>query len=230
VLLVTPAPLTITANDAGMVQGAAVPPLSASYSGFANGDSPASLAVQPTVSTPATSLSPAGAYPIAAGGARSPNYAINYGDGVLVVTPAPVRVSGVSIQKMRLGKGGKPARVIVLQFSGALNTGDAEYLGNYSLATDATGHGHRSKVVALSRANYNPIGNTVTLVTRKPLASSQLPRLTIYTAGLLDTLGRSVDGDGDGQPGGNCVSTLRKQTSIGVDRPASRGELISEDQ
>jgi hypothetical protein len=108
-----------------MVQGAAVPPLSASYSGFVNGDSPASLAVQPTVSTPATSLSPAGAYPIAVGGASSPNYAINYGDGVLVVAPAPVRVSSVAFQKMRLGKSRKTTRVIVLQFSGALNTGDA---------------------------------------------------------------------------------------------------------
>ena len=68
-LFITPAPLTITANNAGMSQGAAVPPLSVSYNGFVNGDSPASLATQPTITTPATSLSPAGAYPIVAGGA-----------------------------------------------------------------------------------------------------------------------------------------------------------------
>jgi hypothetical protein len=53
--------------------------------------------------------------------------------------------------------------------------------------------------------------------------------VTINTAGLLDTLGRPVDGDDDGQPGGNFVTTLRKSTSIGVDRPASRGEFTNED-
>jgi hypothetical protein len=236
-ILVTPAPLTITANNATMVQGATVPPLSASYSGFVNGDSPARLAAQPTVSTPATQLSPAGAYPIVVGGANSPNYAISYGDGVLMVTPAPVvvppapvvvssggnvlvippapvvvsgttRVSGVSIQKMRLGR--KPTRVVVLQFSGALNTGDAQYLGNYSLATAPTGKRQRSKPVALSQADYNPAGNTVTLVTRTPLVSRSPLNLTIVAAELLDSAGRPVDGDGDGQPGGNFVTTLRK--------------------
>ena len=43
-LSITPASLTITANNAGMMQGTEVPPLSVSYSGFVNGDSPASLA------------------------------------------------------------------------------------------------------------------------------------------------------------------------------------------
>ena len=103
-LLITPAPLTITANNASMFQGAAVPPLSVSYSGFVNGDSHASLSRQPTVTTPATTHSPAGAYPIVAGGASSPNYAIRYANGVLVINPAPVRVLSVSVQAVRLNR------------------------------------------------------------------------------------------------------------------------------
>ena len=134
-LSVTPAPLFITANNAGMTQGTAVPPLSVSYSGFVNGDSAASLATQPTLATPASPLSPAGAYPILAGGASSPDYAINYASGVLIVTPAPVRILNVSIQAVRLGKTRKTTQVIVLQFSGSLNAADAQSLGNYSLAT-----------------------------------------------------------------------------------------------
>ena len=125
-LSLNPAPLTITANNAGMIQGTAVPPLSVNYNGFVNGDSPANLATQPTVTTPATPFSPAGAYPIVAGGASSPNYAINYASGVLVVTPAPVRVLSVSIQAVRLGKTKKTTQVIVLQFSGSLNAGGAQ--------------------------------------------------------------------------------------------------------
>ncbi len=57
-----------------------------------------------TPTTPATPLSLAGTYPIVAGGASSPNYAINYANGILVVSPAPVRVLKVSTEAVRLGK------------------------------------------------------------------------------------------------------------------------------
>ena len=126
-LSITPASLTITANNAGMMQGTEVPPLSVSYSGFVNGDSPASLTTQPMVTTPASPFSPAGAYSIVAGGASAPNYAISYASGVLIVTPAPVRVLSVSIQAVRLGKSKKTTQVIVLQFSGSLNAGGSEH-------------------------------------------------------------------------------------------------------
>jgi hypothetical protein len=209
-LLITPAPLTITANSASMFQGTTVPPLSVSYSGFVNGDSPASLVTKPTVATPATPLSPAGYYPIVAGSAKSPNYAINYASGVLVVTPAPVRVLSVSIQAVRLGKTKKTTQVIVLQFSGALNAGDAQSINTFSLATIPSNKKQKSKAVALSQATYSPANNTVRLVTRSALVLNPPLKLTINAAGLLDSLGRSLDGNHDGQPGGNCVVTLSK--------------------
>src|SRR5262249_6084021 len=56
-LTVTAATLTIAANDATKVYGAANPALTVSYSGFVNGDTAASLATPPTVSTTATSAS-----------------------------------------------------------------------------------------------------------------------------------------------------------------------------
>ncbi len=209
-LLVTPASLTITANNTSMYQGEAVPPLSVSYSGFVNGDCSASLVRQPTVTTPVTAISPAGAYPIVPGGASSPNYAIAYASGVLVVTPAPVRVVSVSIQAVRLGKTKKTTQVIVIQFSGALDPGDAQSLGNYSLATIPSNKKQKSKAVALSQATYNPANNTVRLVTRSALVLNPPLKLTLLAAGLLDSLGRLLDGDDNGQPGGNSVVTLSK--------------------
>ena len=53
-LTVTPAPLTITANNQTKAYGAAVPALTASYTGFVNGDTSASLTTQPTLTTTAT--------------------------------------------------------------------------------------------------------------------------------------------------------------------------------
>jgi arginine exporter protein ArgO len=82
------APLTITANNASKVHGAALPALTASYSGFVNGDTPASLTKPVTLGTTATTNSPVGLYTITASSAVSPNYAITYVAGTLTITPS----------------------------------------------------------------------------------------------------------------------------------------------
>ncbi len=88
-LTVTPATLTVTANNQTKAFYAALPPLTATYSGFVNGESAASLTTQATLSTSATASSPAGNYPITAAGASDPNYSITYVNGTLTVTPRP---------------------------------------------------------------------------------------------------------------------------------------------
>jgi hypothetical protein len=91
-LTVNPAALTITADNQFMVYGAPLPPLTASYSGFVNGDTPASLTTAPALSTTATATSPPGTYAITVGGAVDPNYTISYASGTLTIAPAPVTV------------------------------------------------------------------------------------------------------------------------------------------
>jgi hypothetical protein len=94
-LTVSKAPLTITADNKTMRRGSPVPPLTASYSGFVNGDTPANLTTPASLTTTATSRSPQGKYPIVVSGATSPDYAITFVNGVLTVTwrgfltPAP---------------------------------------------------------------------------------------------------------------------------------------------
>ena len=77
------------------VYGAALPALTASYTGLAAGDTAASLTTPPTLSTTATASSPvvAGRYPITASGAVDPNYEISYAPGTLTVTPATPTLS-----------------------------------------------------------------------------------------------------------------------------------------
>ena len=67
--VVTPASLTITANNQFRAYGQSNPPLTADYQGFVNGDTPASLTAPLTVSTPAVPASFAGSYPILVAGA-----------------------------------------------------------------------------------------------------------------------------------------------------------------
>jgi hypothetical protein len=87
-LTVTPAPLTVTANDASRPEGLPNPPFSATFSGFVLGEGPGVLGGTLGFTTPATPASPVGTYPIVPTGLTAANYVIAFVDGVLTVTPA----------------------------------------------------------------------------------------------------------------------------------------------
>ena len=87
-LTIAPAPLTIKADDKSRPAGQPNPPLTATYTGFVNGDTVASLDSPVVLSTTANSTSPAGSYPITASGAADANYTITFVNGTLTVTSA----------------------------------------------------------------------------------------------------------------------------------------------
>ena len=68
-------------------------PLTATFEGFTNGDTPTSLTTQPTLSTTATVGSPVGTYPIIASAAVDADYTISYVVGTLTITPAPLTIT-----------------------------------------------------------------------------------------------------------------------------------------
>src|SRR5271157_2519696 len=89
----TPAPLVITASSGSMTYGGTAPTITPGYSGFVNGDTPASLTTPPTCSTTATSHSPVGSYPSSCSGAVNSNYAISYVNGTVTVTAVPLTIT-----------------------------------------------------------------------------------------------------------------------------------------
>jgi sugar lactone lactonase YvrE len=90
-ITVTPAPLTVTANNTSRAVGAANPAFTASYSGFVNGETTAVLSGAPSLTTTATTSSPAGLYPITAavGTLAAANYNFTFVNGTLSVVAAP---------------------------------------------------------------------------------------------------------------------------------------------
>ena len=80
------AALTISADAKTRAFGAPNPPLTASYSGFVNGDTPASLDAPPVLNTTATIASPPGRYPITAVGAADANYTMTLIPATLTIT------------------------------------------------------------------------------------------------------------------------------------------------
>ncbi len=90
------APLTITAASPSITYGDAVPTMSASYSGFVNGDGIASLSTAPSCVTTYTQGLPVGSYATSCSGAVDSNYTIGYVPGTLTVSPAPLTITASS--------------------------------------------------------------------------------------------------------------------------------------
>jgi hypothetical protein len=157
-LIVIPATLTVTSNQT-KVYGAAMPVLTATYSGFVNGDGPAELSGAPSLSTPATSSSGVGAYVITVGPGTlsAANYTFTFVDGVLTVTPAQLTVTADAATRIY----GQANPVFTDTITGFVN-GDTSSVvsGSASLTTPATissGVGTytiTAKPGTLSAANY----------------------------------------------------------------------------
>jgi YVTN family beta-propeller protein len=90
--------LTITASSSSSTYGSSVSAPTASYSGFQNGDTPASLTTQPVCSTTVSGSTTVGVYAGAdsCSGAVNPNYAIAYVGGTASITPAALVVTASS--------------------------------------------------------------------------------------------------------------------------------------
>ena len=221
-LAVTPAPLTIAADDETMTSGATVPALAASYSGFVNGDTAASLQTPVILSTDATPASPAGDYAIHPVGATSRNYSITFLDGTLAVTAPPVAAKiapPVAVQAVTLSTNRRRlVTSVVLTFSGSLDPGSARRTANYRLATAGKGGSYVAKnarSIKIKAAAYDATSDTVTLTPAAPFSLGKPVQLRVNGSadgGLDDAAGRPIDGDRDGRPGGDFVAVLDKAT------------------
>jgi sugar lactone lactonase YvrE len=195
-VVVAPAPLTITADDKTWNVGDRFPILTASFSGFENGDSAANLTAPPMLTTAAGLASGPGRYPITVSGAMSPNYKIAFADGTLTVTlptaPPPDTGSGGS------GSGGsgsgetgvvvsgqppqatgivttlaskKGLAAFTLGFSQALDQHSAINPGLYHVlaAVKKRGMTLYTKPVAIQSITYDAVAHAVTINLAKPV-------------------------------------------------------------
>jgi hypothetical protein len=116
---VNPDTLKITASSASLTYGGTVPTITASYSGFKHGDTPASLSTAPTCGTTATSTSPVSGSPYVTtcSGALDANYTISYVNGTLTVKPAALKITASSASATY----GDAVPVVTASYSGFVN-------------------------------------------------------------------------------------------------------------
>jgi len=132
--------------------------------------------------------------------------------------PAPVMVSSVSTPTMTIKVGsGKKAKskketVLQIQFSGTIVAGVLN-LNAYTVKSGKTKKSVTTynKNVRLSSVSYNSTSHVVTIYPASSLNLSLPEQLQITSALLTDAYGRALDGNHDGQPGGNFVATFSKK-------------------
>jgi hypothetical protein len=131
-------------------------------------------------------------------------------------TDLPPLVTMLSVQPVTNRKH-LVTRIIVL-FSGDLNAGEATSPAIYRLATagkKGSFTAKNSRVIKLKSAVYNPANDSVTLAPRTPFALTKPVQLQVNGGVLEDRWGRLIDGNDDGQPGGNAVAVL-KRTGVAI--------------
>ena len=195
-LTVTPVSLTIAADGKIKVYGASLPLLTASYTGFVDGDTAASLTTKPTITSAATATSHTGTYGIVASGAVDPDYVMNYLGGTLSVFPATVTVMadtktktyGAALPTLTytvMGLIGSDTLITPPTLSTSATA--ASHVGTYSIAP------RRAAVSSDYAISYQggmlfvtPATLTITADNKSKICGAALPALTVSYAGLVN--------------------------------------------
>ncbi|MGO9203756.1 MAG: MBG domain-containing protein [Limisphaerales bacterium] len=197
-LTVNKAALTITGTNASKVYGAALPALTASYSGFVNGDTASSLTTPPALATTATAASPAGSYSITASGAASSNYTISYASGTLSVNPAALTITAANASKVY----GAALPALTASYTGFVNGDTASSLttppaltttataaspvGSYSISASGAASSNYTISYASGTLTVNPAALTITAANANKVYGAALPALTASYSGLVN--------------------------------------------
>ena len=180
-LTVNTALLTVTADDQTKVYGTANPTLTATITGYVNGENSSVLTGSADVSTAATATSPVGNHTITAaiGTLSGANYAFSLANGTLTITPASLTASATVANKVY--DGDNSATIATRSLTGIIGSEDVTLTGGTATFDDANvGNGKAVAVIGMvlsgaDMANYSLASgnaNTTADVTAASLTGS----------------------------------------------------------
>jgi uncharacterized protein YjdB len=129
------------------------------------------------------------------------------------LAPAPPPLVTIHSVSLEFNKAHKVTEVLIV-FSGAVNTAEAQSSKTYSLTTagkNGSFTGKTAKVIKIRSASYLAASDTVTLTPNAPFALAKPVQLVIDgkpPLGLKDRFGRFIDGADNGRAGSNGVVIL----------------------
>lgn len=130
---VTPAPLSIIADDINRTYGSGSPAFTASYEYLVAGDQPSDLSGTLSFATSATAASPVGTYAVTPQGLSSGNYTITFVGGTLTIDRAHLTITADDLSKVY----GDPNPTLTASYSGFVNGDDQSVVRNVNLGSDA---------------------------------------------------------------------------------------------
>ncbi|WP_186758759.1 MBG domain-containing protein, partial [Echinicola salinicaeni] len=224
---ITPAALTVTADDQSKVYGDAEPSLTVSYSGFVNGDDETVLGGTLDVSRAAGE--DVGTYPITASGYTSGNYTISYIDGSFEITQAALTVTADDQSKVY----GDTDPALTVSYAGFVNGDDetalggtldvsrtaGEDVGTYAITASGYTSGNYSISYVDGSFAITQAALTVTADDQSKVYGTADPALTVSYAGFVNgdtetTLGGTLDiSRAAGEDVGNYAITASGYTS-----------------
>lgn len=159
-LMVTPAALTVRANDSRRGYGTSNPVFSGTFEGLVNGDTLGAVLGAPLLTTTAQLSSPAGVYPITAslGSLSASNYTLRFVDGVLTVEKASLTVTPNAVSRT-YGSTNPPLVASLTGF--AIGDSPSVVSGVPTITTDATAGSpvgtylQKAALGTLSATNYS---------------------------------------------------------------------------
>ncbi|WP_188363054.1 MBG domain-containing protein, partial [Flavobacterium orientale] len=168
---VTPALLTVTADDKTTVEDTTLPPYTVSYTGFVNEEDENDLTVVPTADSPTADIATAGSYPIVASGGEATNYTFDYVNGTLTITSASAPLcplsTGISPTEPQAYCQGAPSSVITASIldAGAQGTPSYQYQWYYN-TTDSNTVAGATLVAGATSSTYAPATDATAVGTR----------------------------------------------------------------
>lgn len=196
------APLLAKAPVLSSVYGSALPALTASYTGFVNGDSEGSLATKPVLTTTAKASSGVSLYPVTITGAQPANYSLTFQNGSIRITPAPLTITAANKSKAY----GKTVPLLTTTYTGFVNGDSAAKLNSQAVlgttaSTNSPPGTYPITVSSAASTNYtikfvngvmtvNKGALTVTAAAKSKVYGAAIPALTFTVSGFV--LGETI--------------------------------------
>lgn len=181
---ITPAPLSLIANNQTMNYGGPVPTLTYTARGLLGTDTTSVLLTQPTLSTTATSFSPPGTYPINITGGTAQNYAITDVPGVLNVVTSTATTTTLSTSQPFAAVGAPvtfTATVSPASLGVGRPTGTVAFVVDNALAAMVPLNASTGQATfTTSNLAYGAHAVTAVFLANPPFQSSQSATLTQY--------------------------------------------------
>jgi hypothetical protein len=145
----------------------------------------------------------------------------NRGDG-LADTGPPGMPSGITTLQAAIDEANFDSEPITLSFVGGLTI---NYGGEFTVAVTVDGAGARiaagrdkrfgtrdDKITRPTQAIDIPANFSITLAPSNTLNLTQVFELQVPSGALVESFGPPIDGNRDGQPGGDLIVTVKKKT------------------